>query len=301
MTCRILLTCLLLCAPLRAALSLAQIPATPTIAPALATYPNTSEGLQRLIGDILQSAKEKDTAKETQLIHTLIFSEDSTWFTEEYGPGFGASLAAAYQRLKPGLEEEIKTIYEGDVNRGWTNPRIVQYTDPESVNAPLDHFLNCMNQIVPLYATAFQGTPLTVVMSLRSGDQPKQGAGDLDGYFVYDRGAFRFIPMQILLKLPTERPVRLQLDMNVMQSKLINQTRVRLPDEAIRKRISGRVIAELTLDVHGNLEETKVLEGDPILAAAVIDAVKQWRFAPTTLDGDPVEVVVKAQFEFEMH
>jgi TonB family protein len=265
------------------------------------TYANSSDGLQNLIADILQAAKDKNKAREADLINSLLIPDGSAWFTDVYGPGFGASLAAAYQRAKPGLEGEITAVYEGDVARGWTTPKILRYTDPESVDSPLDHFLNSMNQIVPLYATAFQATRMSFVLSLKPGGGPAQMAGDLDGYFIYDQGGFRFVPMNVLMMLPSERPVRIHLDMNVMQSKVIAQVPIRTPEEAIQKRISGQVVLDVVLDQSGNIKELRVLEGDPVLSAAVMDAVKQWRFAPTTLDGDPVEVEFQMPVKFEIH
>jgi len=264
-------------------------------------YPNTSDGLQRLIEEILQAAKAKDNVRESELIHSLLMSADSTWFTDVYGPGFGSSLAAAYRRATPNLEQEIRTIYEGNAHHGWMKPKILGYSDPESVNAPLDHFLNCMNEIEPLYTTAFQGDSQILLIPLKAGASGGQAAGDLDGYFVYDGGGFRFIPRDILMKLPNERPVRISLDMKIMESKLIDKAPVRMPAEAIKKRISGRVVVELILDVGGNTKELKVVEGDPILAAAVQAAVKQWRFAPTQLDGDPVEVDLRVPFTFTIN
>jgi TonB family protein len=157
-----------------------------------------------------------------------------------------------------------------------------------------------MNEVEPLYTTAFQGNSQMLVMPLKTGSLG-QGAGDLDGYFVYEGGGFRFIPLDILMKLPNERPVRISLDMKIMESKLLDKAYVRMPAEAIKKRISGRVVVELILDVGGKTKELKVVEGGPILSAAVLDAVKQWRFAPTQLDGDPVEVDIRIPFTFEIH
>jgi TonB family protein len=263
-------------------------------------YPNTPDGLRRLIDEILQAVKSKDSAREGELIHGLLMPVDSTWFTDVYGPGFGSSLAAAYRRAAPNLEQEIRTVYEGNAHHGWVKPKIFRYSDPETVNAPLDHFLNCMNEVEPLYTTAFQGNSQMLVMPLKTGSLG-QGAGDLDGYFVYEGGGFRFIPLDILMKLPNERPVRISLDMKIMESKLLDKAYVRMPAEAIKKRISGRVVVELILDVGGKTKELKVVEGGPILSAAVLDAVKQWRFAPTQLDGDPVEVDIRIPFTFEIH
>jgi TonB family protein len=266
-----------------------------------AAYPNTSDGLQSLIGDILQAAKEKNVAQEQDLINSLLMPDGSTWFTEEYGPDFGASLAAAYERVRHDLPEEIKAVYEGNVKRGWTSPKVLRFADPESADSPVDHFLNCMDEIVPLYTTAFRGDRPAYMVSIVRGKNAFPMAGDLNGYFVYDRGGFRFIPMQILLRLPSERPVRIQLDMNVMRSKLINEVQAKIPEEAIRNHLSGQVVVELIVGVDGNIKESKVVEGNPILSAAVIEALKQWRFAPTTLDGDPVEVDLRVPYSIEVH
>ena len=265
------------------------------------TYPNTADGLQSLIGDIFQAAKEKNTAKEATLIQSLLIPENSTWFTDVYGPGFGASLAAAYQRVRLTLQDEITTIYEADAERGWTTCKVLRYTDPEAVNSPLDHFLNSMNQIVPLYAATSVGGNISIILSLKPGVTGRPTAGDLDGYFIYDQGGFRFVPINILLMLPSERPVRIQLDVNIMHSKIIAQVPVRIPQDAIQKHISGRVVVDVVLDTKGNVKESKILQGDPILAAAVMDAFKAYRFAPTTLDGDPVEVEFQIPFEFQIH
>ena len=192
-------------------------------------YPNTSEGLRKLIDEILRAIEAKDSTKESELISGLLLPPNSKWLTEEYGPGFGANLATAYRELEPGLEQEIKTIYEGNVERGWITPEIRRYLDPESVNAPIDQFLNCMEQIVPLYATNFHGDSGSLYYSQKAGENGKQVAGDLNGYFVYDQGGFRFIPTEMLLKLPKERPVRIRLDMYVMRSKITNEVRVKVP------------------------------------------------------------------------
>jgi TonB family protein len=265
------------------------------------SYPNTSDGLRSFLGAIFRAIRARDTTKENALIQSLLMPDDSTWFTDVYGPGFGASLASAYRREKADIESEVKAVYETNVEHGWIAPEILRYTDPEKVDAPIDRFLNCMNQIVPLYATASQAHHTAVMLALQPGGKSRPVGGDLDGFYIYDRDNFRYIPMDILITLPEERPVRIQLGWNVMSSKLLNEAYPRIPREAIEKHISGRVVIDLILDVNGNIKESKVLEGDPILSAAVMDVVKQYRFAPTALDGDPVEVEVQFPFEFHIN
>lgn len=273
-------------------------PNVPQTSPA--TLTDSSEGLQSQIAEILNALKAKNVARANELIHNLLMPENSTWFTDVYGPGFGSSLARAYRKAVPDLEEEIKKIYEADARAGLLQARVSKYADPGAVNAPIDHFLNCMNRIVPLYEASFLGDRPTMQFALTPGNL-KQTGGDLDGFFAFYQGGFRFIPMNILMSLPGERPIRIHLGMNVMQSKLLTKVYPKYPEEALKKHLHGRVVVRLELDINGNLQEAKLIEGDPVLGRAFMEAVKQWRFEPTTLDGDPVEVEVDAETVFEVH
>jgi TonB family protein len=278
----------------------AQNSANPSTAQVV-IYPNTPDGLQKQIDDILRAAKDKNSAKETELIRALLLPKNSTWFIDKYGPGFGTRLAANYEKDLPGMEEGIKAIYEGNVERGWTTPKLIRYDNPDAVDSPTDHFLNCMNKIVPLYQTAFHDGRPMFYMPIRPAGNTKGAAGDLDGFFIYDQGGFRFVPMDVLIKLPSERPVRIKLDTNIMSSKLQTESNLRYPEEAIRKHISGTVVVHLVIGTTGNIKEMKVTQGDPALSVPVVADMKNWHFEPTTLDGDPVEVEVDWSSGFEGH
>lgn len=264
-----------------------------------ALYPESSEGLKKLLQDIAEAANSKDTAKETLLIHSLIMPDD-TWFKDEFGPAFGPRLAAAYQKALPSLEEEMRTVYEGNVQRGWLSPQIFRYADAASVNSPTDNFLNCMDKVVPLYQTAFSGGRTGYLMGPRdSAGKLKVIAGDLAGYYVYSKSGFRYVPQDVFFLLPKERPLRIQLDMNVMRSKAINYVQWKLPIETLLKQhVFGKVVIHLVVDVNGHIKEIKTVEGPPILSDPVLQAVRQWSFEPTTLDGEPVEVELNLETGF---
>lgn len=260
------------------------------------TFSDSSESLQKQIAEILYAIREKNSAKETELINNLLMPEDSTWFTNEYGPGFGNSLLGTYRQAKPELAQKMKEVFEANVGYGWMNPKILRYDDPEKTNSPIDHFLNSMNKIVPLYQTAFQGDRPSVRMKAIG---PGEGirtiplrvaAGDLNGYYAFVQDRFRFIPAEVLMKLPSERPVRIHLDMNVMNSKVISKGNQRFPEEFAKKHTSGKAAVRVHLDVNGKIQDVTILSGDPLLAQTLLDNVKQWQFLPTQLDGDPVEV-----------
>ena len=61
----------------------------------------------------------------------------------------------------------------------------------------------------------------------------------------------------------------------------------------------GRVVKGL-LGTDGRIHELKVLSGHPLLVKAAVDAVSQWTYAPTILNGQPVEVVAPITVTFKM-
>jgi protein TonB len=72
------------------------------------------------------------------------------------------------------------------------------------------------------------------------------------------------------------------------------------PDVAMRARISGMVILEAVIDAEGRVANVKVLRSVPLLDQAAIDAVRQWEFTPTRLNGVAVPVVMTVTVNFTL-
>ena len=62
--------------------------------------------------------------------------------------------------------------------------------------------------------------------------------------------------------------------------------------------MTGEVIVEITIGVDGAVTNARVLRSIPLLDQAALDAVRQWRYTPTLLDGRPVPVVMTVQVAF---
>jgi protein TonB len=73
------------------------------------------------------------------------------------------------------------------------------------------------------------------------------------------------------------------------------------PAIAASARIEGRVILEAVINERGGVERVKVLGSTPLLDAAAIEAVKQWRYTPTLLNGTPVAVLLTITINFTLH
>lgn len=73
---------------------------------------------------------------------------------------------------------------------------------------------------------------------------------------------------------------------------------VTYPDSARQANTQGLVVIKITVSENGTVEKTENVSGDPILEAAAVDAVKQWRFQPFIEDGKPIKVSTKLQLRF---
>ena len=72
------------------------------------------------------------------------------------------------------------------------------------------------------------------------------------------------------------------------------------PDAARSARVQGMVIVEATIGANGKVIDAKVLRSVPMLDQAALDAVKQWEFTPTLLNGKPVPVVMTVTINFKL-
>jgi TonB family protein len=95
-------------------------------------------------------------------------------------------------------------------------------------------------------------------------------------------------------------PKKIRVGGNAQQTKLLVQTKPNYPPEAKAKGIQGAVVLEATIGKDGKVENLQVLSGEPLLAAAALDAVRSWQYSTTLLNGDPVEVVTNIDVNFTL-
>jgi protein TonB len=75
----------------------------------------------------------------------------------------------------------------------------------------------------------------------------------------------------------------------------------RYPALAQASKVQGVVILEATIGEDGSVRDVRVLRGKPLLDGAAVDAVRQWRFTPTLLNGEPVPVVMTVTVAFTLN
>ncbi|MBN2241109.1 MAG: TonB family protein [Acidobacteria bacterium] len=85
---------------------------------------------------------------------------------------------------------------------------------------------------------------------------------------------------------------------SVLRSKLIQYAAPDYPPMALRDNVQGTVTLKVTVDEGGNVKEIEVVEGNPLLNTAAVDAVKQWKYTPTLVDGIPIPVIATVTVHF---
>jgi protein TonB len=80
----------------------------------------------------------------------------------------------------------------------------------------------------------------------------------------------------------------------------IKDVRPAYPAIAQAAGVQGVVIIQAVIDPSGQVVDTKVLRSHPLLEAAALDAVRQWEYSPTLLNGQPISVVMTVTVNFAL-
>ena len=100
---------------------------------------------------------------------------------------------------------------------------------------------------------------------------------------------------------PTSEPRRIRVGGNVQAAKLLQQKKPIYPASAESVGIAGTVLLRAVISVDGGIMGLTLLSSpNPALADAAMDAARQWRYQPTLLNGQPVEVVTTISVNFRL-
>jgi protein TonB len=95
-------------------------------------------------------------------------------------------------------------------------------------------------------------------------------------------------------------PQRIRVGGNVQQAMLIRQPKPVYPPLAKQARISGVVRLNAIIGKDGSIQNLTVASGHPLLVPSALEAVKQWVYKPTLLNGEPVEVITQIDVNFTL-
>ena len=102
---------------------------------------------------------------------------------------------------------------------------------------------------------------------------------------------------------PPPKPVQtgpVRIGGNVMQAKAIDRVQPVYPAIARAAHVQGTVVLHAIISKDGTVQQLQLVSGPPLLVNAAMDAVRQWRYSPTELNGEPVEVDTTIQVVFTL-
>jgi TonB family protein len=259
-----------------------QTQASPAPAVAIPTYPDSASGLESLMKEMMRLVKDGDHQTFDAYVKSLALQNASDWYKTVFGDSFGEQVFASTDRARTEfalsswdmmleLHKEHRTRIEA--------VRFSKSCDDRATSAEYPILLD-RDRPEPLYDVRFTGSGMTSIWP----------------YFAYVNGAFRYLGNfhwagnpGIGRGAPSGRPP-LRVGGNVMQASLIHMVNPKYPTDAKQRGIQGKVVFHVMIGKDGAVKDLVLLEGVCILAQPAQEAVQQWVYKPTKLNGEPVEV-----------
>jgi TonB family protein len=223
-------------------------------------YPNTADGLGRLLQDMVAAAKGNDQARLTALIKQTEIPSYETWFTTTFGQQTGEKMGHDYGRLLDKNEKDFKEF--------WMQ---LARQDGQIFTLRLDEALQRKQYATLTHVLAFY------FANWKRSETPKDAKRDPVGYFIYLDGQFRWHSLVEFMR--DQHPAT-----------LISRVSPNYPPEAKARGIQGQVAVEVIIGKNGSVSALQLLSGDPLLAPAAMEAVRQWRYQPLLVNGQPVPI-----------
>src|ERR1700736_3417733 len=95
-------------------------------------------------------------------------------------------------------------------------------------------------------------------------------------------------------------PQRVRVSSGVSAGLLVRKVNPNYPPLARQARIQGQVLLQAEISKDGSIQNLRLISGHPMLAPAAIEAVKQWKYKPYILNGEPVEVETQITVNFTL-
>jgi TonB family protein len=247
----------------------------PAQTPAAESYPNTPEGLRQQLLELLRLARTDDLAKLRIAIMAMEIPDYENWFVHAFGQQQGQKLGDKY-------EESLKTS-ELHFEMLWTE--LAKQQGVISVEK-LDH---------AKFYTLAAGSLEAFRANWKKTDDSAGPDSQSIGVFYFVDGKFRVDGSVYELEVLSARA-----NGPVVPAKLVNRVPPVYPPLARQARIQGTVALNVIVRKDGTVEVQNVGAGHPLLAQAAVDAVKQWRYESTTVNGEPVDVQTKIYVVFAL-
>lgn len=159
-----------------------------------------------------------------------------------------------------------------------------------------------LEKVEPLKVKSDLSRPVSAKPAAAQPDQaapPAPGALNINAANSDDK-ALSNIVAEAPAIVPKPVPQVLNISQGVTQGMVIKRVQPSYPQQALAMRIHGAVQLQATISKDGDITNVNVLSGEAILARAAVDAVRQWKYKPYYLNGEPVEIQTEITVNFKL-
>ncbi len=120
--------------------------------------------------------------------------------------------------------------------------------------------------------------------------------------FPWDTGASPEIHQVLPAGVPSciPFPTRVRISQAVLANRLLSRVEPVYPPEAQSEHVAGVVVVRLVIDKNGGVLNADYVSGPPVLVAAAIEAIKQWKYQPYLLNGEAIEAESTVEIRFTL-
>jgi periplasmic protein TonB len=179
----------------------------------------------------------------------------------------------------------------------WSEPQMVKLAD---IPLPPQRVVTPRTPAPPVQASA-NAAPVTAPNGVAPEPETVAGPPELPGIIDGSNGDLNLAAAATPPPLPPpppQPPVPVRLHRGIDAPNKIHDVMPVYPALARSAGAQGVVIIEATVDTQGDVVATKVLRSVPLLDEAAVSAVRQWKYTPARLNGEPVAVLITVTVNF---
>jgi TonB family protein len=262
---------------------------SPTQGSAPVNYADSADGFKKQLEDLVAARKGGEESRFEALMDSLAFPSADEWITAHFSAADAVKLRVDYSAALARYQKRLGVVIL----------RAAQATDSEILVKPSELPAPAANS-GPESHTTMPVQPVVVenfIYGLRNAEDPldRPAANSfvyLEGRFRYAGGIYPFWAQDLW---------RVRMARDVKPAQLLVRVNPKYPKEARGAGVQGVVRLHAIIGKDGSPRMLKVISGDPLLTDAAIEAVQQWRYSPTLLKGEPIEVDTTIDVIFQLH